>query len=58
MNMGIPNARLFGMPLRTGIFNIADLAIMGGLFLLVFFEFFGAREHPEADSQSNSDTPA
>ena len=32
MNMGIGN-------LRTGIFNVADIAIMAGVFLLVFYSY-------------------
>ncbi len=27
------------LPMRTGVFNVADLAIMGGLFLLITLEF-------------------
>lgn len=34
MNMGI------GRVLRTGVFNVADIAIMAGLFTLLFVEFF------------------
>lgn len=37
MNMGIPWGPL---KVRTGIFNIADLAIMGGLFLMIGIELF------------------
>jgi len=33
MNMGIGK-------LRTGIFNVADMAIMGGIFLLLTYKFF------------------
>ena len=40
MNMGIRN-------LRTGVFNIADVAIMGGLFLLLFLEFFCNKKRDE-----------
>lgn len=36
MNMGIRG-------LRTGVFNVADVAIMAGLFLLLFLEFFGTK---------------
>lgn len=37
MNMGIRG-------LRTGVFNVADVAIMAGLFLLLFLEFFGPKK--------------
>lgn len=37
MNMGIRS-------LRTGVFNVADVAIMAGLFLLLFLEFFGSKK--------------
>ena len=39
-------------PLRTGIFNVADVAIMAGFFVLVYVAFFG----PSADDAS--DAPA
>jgi signal peptidase II len=37
MNLGIPWGPF---PVRTGIFNIADIAIMGGLFLMIWIELF------------------
>ncbi len=40
MNMGI---NLGGFSLRTGIFNIADVAIMAGLFLIIVNELTGLR---------------
>ena len=36
MNMGITVNQF---PLRTGIFNVADVAIMAGLFLIIAIEF-------------------
>jgi signal peptidase II len=46
MNMGITTS---GFSLRTGVFNIADIAIMAGLFLIIAHEIFFARK--------NDDTP-
>jgi signal peptidase II len=47
MNMGI------GPRFRTGVFNVADVAIMAGLFLLLFVEFFlsshGKQKEVKAD---------
>lgn len=40
MNMGIRG-------LRTGVFNVADVAIMAGLFLLLFLEFVRSRRGPQ-----------
>jgi signal peptidase II len=40
MNVGIGN-------LRTGIFNVADLAIVGGLLLLLLTEFRQGRSQPQ-----------
>jgi signal peptidase II len=42
MNMGIGK-------LRTGIFNIADMAIMAGIFLLLTYKFF--EKDPEATNK-------
>lgn len=44
MNIGWP---WWPMEIRSGIFNVADLAIVFGLLLLVFSELFG-REHSDA----------
>lgn len=41
MNMGITTS---SFNLRTGIFNIADIAIMAGLFLIIVHELFFARK--------------
>lgn len=41
MNMGITTGKF---SLRTGIFNIADIAIMAGLFLIVAHELLNIRE--------------
>jgi len=41
MNMGI---RIAGKALRTGIFNVADLAIVGGLLLLLALELFASKQ--------------
>jgi len=40
MNMGIGS-------LRTGIFNVADLAIVGGVVSLLIIEVFGWGTHPQ-----------
>jgi signal peptidase II len=50
MNLGIGFDR---WSLRTGIFNIADLAIVFGLLLLIVFELFGGRatDTGEAEQQ-------
>lgn len=51
MNMGIGG-------LRTGIFNVADLAIVGGLLLLIAHEFMAARRagvEAEADTEAGKD---
>jgi len=46
MNMGIT---IGPWPVRTGIFNVADVAIMAGLFLLIVLEFMKPKtETPEA----------
>ena len=57
MNMGI---NLGPYPLRTGIFNVADVAIMGGLFVLIGLEIFSPKdadtqEHPTEDTPPKSD---
>ena len=39
MNLGLPWVHIRGWEPRTGIFNIADLAIVGGLVLMVLSEF-------------------
>jgi len=41
MNMGITTG---SFSLRTGVFNIADIAIMAGLFLIIAHELFFARK--------------
>jgi signal peptidase II len=46
MNMGI---RIGPISLRTGIFNIADLAIVGGLILLIAYEIFGSKQVRDPD---------
>lgn len=48
MNMGVPPA---WFSLRTGIFNVADIAIMGGLFLLIGIEMLPRRAHASATPQ-------
>jgi signal peptidase II len=45
MNMG------FG-PLRTGIFNVADVAIMAGLFTVVAAHFAGSAPRPQTPQTS------
>lgn len=39
MNIGLPFVSLGGWEPRTGIFNVADMAIVGGLVLVVLAEF-------------------
>ena len=55
MNMGLPWVSIRGWEPRTGIFNVADLAIVGGLVLMVIAEFFKAaaptEEAPEATAE-------
>lgn len=49
MNLGIG-------PLRTGIFNVADLAIVGGLVLLMLVEYFqGGRVAASAEEEVCND---
>lgn len=46
MNVGLPWGPF---PIRSGIFNVADLAIVGGLVLLLARELFGPRaDNPDA----------
>ena len=45
MNIGIG-------PLRTGIFNVADVAILGGVVLLVFAQ--GGRRDYRGDAEAQS----
>lgn len=40
------------IPLRTGVFNVADLAIVGGLLMLVAFEVFGSKQVPALEDVS------
>ena len=51
MNMGLPWVSIRGWEPRTGIFNIADLAIVGGLLLMILAEFF----KPETEEDSTSE---
>jgi len=44
MNMGITTN---GFSLRTGVFNIADVAIMAGLFLIIAHELLNIRKHSD-----------
>lgn len=46
------NRSIGPLPLRTGVFNIADLAIVGGLLMLVAFEIFGTKEIPALEDTS------
>jgi len=47
MNMGIGK-------LRTGIFNVADMAIMAGIFLLLTYKFFEKDpEEPDSEKEEN-----
>lgn len=40
------------VPMRTGVFNIADLAIVAGLLLLVGHELFGSKQTPALEDVS------
>jgi signal peptidase II len=51
MNMGITSD---GFTLRTGIFNIADVAIMGGLFLIVAGEVIAIRKSKTSKQENSS----
>ena len=54
MNMGLPFVNIRGWEPRTGIFNIADLAIVGGLLLVVVAEFLKSPAEPgEGDTAKN-----
>lgn len=53
MNMGLPWVSIRGWEPRTGIFNVADLAIMGGLLLVIIAEFL----KPKTEAASESDAP-
>lgn len=44
MNMGLPWVSIRGWEPRTGIFNIADLAIVAGLVLMILAEFLKAKD--------------
>jgi len=46
MNIGINLGR---SSIRSGIFNVADLGIVGGLLLLVGLEIFGPKATPKAE---------
>lgn len=63
MNLGIPWVHIRGWEPRTGIFNVADLAIVGGLVLMVISEFVRSREVGEeapdgAETRQTEDEPA
>jgi signal peptidase II len=47
MNIGIGN-------LRTGIFNVADVAIMAGLFVVIYAQSRAAREEPVVRIKSDA----
>ena len=57
MNLGLPWIAIRGWEPRTGIFNVADLAIVAGLVLMVAAEFLRARAEA-AQSASPSDETA
>lgn len=63
MNLGLPWLTIRGWEPRTGIFNIADLAIVGGLLLMILAEILRARSEaangaPAADSAEPRDESA
>ncbi len=51
MNLGIGS-------LRTGIFNVADLAIVAGFVLIVLFELGGPKKKDELPAGEKSEKPA
>ncbi|MCF6287150.1 MAG: signal peptidase II [Candidatus Hydrogenedentes bacterium] len=53
MNMGLPWLKIRGWEPRTGIFNIADLAIVGGLVLMILAEFLKPKEEEESSANKN-----
>ena len=48
MNMGITTG---SFSLRTGIFNVADVAIMAGLFLIILHELLNIRKRDVKESE-------
>ncbi len=50
MNMGLPWLPIGGWEPRTGIFNVADLAIVGGLVLVILTEFMKPKA-PESPAE-------
>jgi signal peptidase II len=54
MNMGI---NVGPYPVRTGIFNVADVAIMVGLFFLVTLEFLAEKEPDATPIDGEENTP-
>ncbi len=52
MNMGLPWVSIRGWEPRTGIFNIADLAIVAGLALMIIAEFLKAKDAGAEDEPS------
>ena len=53
MNLSVPGAHIpiVNWPLRTGIFNVADLAIMAGLAILIVSELFRRPDPKEAGAE-------
>lgn len=54
MNLGLPWVSIRGWEPRTGIFNIADMAIMAGLGLMIVAEFVRPREVPDTASDTSA----
>ena len=57
LNMGLPWVSIRGWEPRTGIFNIADLAIVGGLLLMIVAEFLKP-DDTESGAEATSDDMA
>ena len=55
MNMGLPFIQIRGWEPRTGIFNVADLAIVGGLLLVVVAEFLKPTPENTPTPESSSE---
>ena len=49
MNMGLPWVKIRGWEPRTGIFNVADLAIVAGLLLMVLAEFLKSPDEDKTE---------
>lgn len=58
MNLGLPWVQIKGWEPRTGIFNIADLAIVAGLVVMIAAEFLRPKEEAEEPAGTPADPSA